>query len=113
MIAFRRLSSGPTIPELMQTEQAVWLAQAHSALSALTWNRLITRGRMQACLLGATLILAAARVFLRSRLIEPAVAASAFQAASRLSRAGMTFWRHSRRTKSDVRSRPYTRQEHT
>ncbi len=48
MIAFRRLSSGPTIPELMQTEQAVWLAQAHSALDTFTWHRFIARGQMQA-----------------------------------------------------------------
>lgn len=96
MIAFRRLSSGPTIPELMRIEQDSLLASVLRALEAFAWHRLVARGRMRLCFLGATLILATARILLRLCLIEATAAASAFQAASRLSRAGMTFWHQSR-----------------
>ncbi len=96
VIAFRRLSSGPTIPELMRTEQDTLLAPVRRALEAFTWHRLVARGRMRLCFLAAALILATARILLRLCLIEAAAAASAFQAASRLSRAGVMFWHHSR-----------------
>lgn len=52
---------------------------------------------MQLCFFGAALILATARILLRLCLIEPVAAASAFQAVSRLSRAGVMLCHHSRR----------------
>ena len=90
---FERLSSGPTIPELMQAELQDWLARPHLAGSLVAWHRLAERSRLQTCLLGAELVLGSARLLLALRLIEPDSAAGAIAIATRLARTGMRRWR--------------------
>ena len=81
MAMFQRLSSGPTIPDLLQAEAQAW-RQATMRLPT-------RRGQMRACFLAASLVLGAARLLLRLRLIEPRCAGAAFGVATTLTRLGL------------------------
>jgi len=112
MIAFHRLSTVPTIPELLRQDRERWVAQARRALpppwhlptlraggpvraallSAWTW-----RTRMATCFAGADLLLAAARLLNGCGLLSPEGIGAFFAGAERLTRAGMGAWHASRR----------------
>jgi hypothetical protein len=87
MRPFFRLSRGPTIPELIDAELQEWVVGLPQDLAYLSLHC-----RMRACLSTAGFVLCVARVLIKLRLIEPAVAAKAFRLASRFSNVGLTYW---------------------
>jgi hypothetical protein len=93
MIVLRRISTVPTIPELMRAEFEAWSTPVARALLAAAWHRRVGLSGMRACLVGAALVLMAARMLLRLGLVTPACAAGAFQLATRLTRTGLDIWR--------------------
>jgi hypothetical protein len=93
MIVLRRISTVPTIPELMHAEFEAWSTPVARALLAAAWRRPVGVSRMRACFAGATFVLMAARVLLRLGLVTPVCAARAFQLATRLTRIGLDIWR--------------------
>jgi len=112
MTAFQRLSTVPTIPELVRQDRRRWLTQVSLALplpwrlpssgiddpvrAALLsgWTR---RTRMAACFAGAYGLLAAARVLNGYGLLSPQGIGAFFSRAERLTWAGMHVWHALRR----------------
>lgn len=90
MTAFQRLSTVPTIPELLRQDRERWIAQACLALPS-------GHIRMPACFAGADVLLAAARILNGCRLLSPRWIGACFAGAERLTRAGMGAWHASRR----------------
>lgn len=81
MTAFRRLSPGQTIPELMRAELHAWLRAETQLLIG------------QAYFAAASFVLIAARVLLLLGLITPGYAGKTFRIACVLTDAGMATWR--------------------
>ncbi len=110
MTAFQRLSTVPTIPELLRRDRERWLAHAFQRVSrrlpeagvgrplrsALlpAWTR---RTRMAACFAGAEGILAVARVLNGCGLLSPKGIGAFLTGAERLTGAGMGIWHAVRR----------------
>jgi len=112
MTTFHRLSTVPTIPELLRQDRRRWVSHAlhdlsppwrppapraggpvrAAPLSGWTW-----RVRMAACFAGADLLLAAARFLNGCSLLSPIGIGAFFAEAERLTRAGMGAWHASRR----------------
>lgn len=90
MTAFQRLSTVPTIPELLRQDTELWIAQACHVLPP--W-----RVRMAACFAGADVLLAAARLLNGCGLLSPGGIGACFAGAERLTRAGVGIWHASRR----------------
>ena len=82
MVFLRRLSPGPTVPDLMQAELRAWRQDRMHVLSR--------RSRARTCLMAAGLVLGSARILLRLGLIEPECAGQAFRIAARLTRSGLS-----------------------
>jgi hypothetical protein len=125
MIAFRRLSTGPTLPDLIRTaadsQVAAWGRTAPVAVGCrapalmvlqgqnypgLTWQsgplapthvRSVARVILiQACFLGAGIVLAAAHLLLRADLLRSDDATTALRWSSRLTGTAMRLWRRGR-----------------
>jgi hypothetical protein len=125
MLAFHRLSTGPTLPDLIRdaadAQAAAWsrsmplaawcraptvlMLQAQGC-PALRWQsappspqRVRRAGRavgMQVCFASAAIVLATARLLLRAGLLRSNEAATALSWSSRLAAAGMRLWRRGR-----------------
>lgn len=75
----RRLSPGPTIPDLLQAELTAWCAPKWRTLLSAAWPPPIPATTI--CLTAAMLALTTTRTLLRLRLITPECAATAFKLA--------------------------------
>jgi hypothetical protein len=125
MISFQRLSTGPTLPDLIRADADVRAAAACRALPVAVWCRpstlLVLRGRnysalisppgpllpvllrragrtmaIHVCFLAAGGILTAARLLLRAGFLAPDDTALALRWSSGLARTGMRLWRRGR-----------------
>lgn len=89
MIILRRLSPGPTVPELMRAERAAWANARCRTERGQMWREPVRAARCGAYLSCAALLVLAARILLRADLITPDCAVSVLPLVTRLTGAAV------------------------
>ena len=96
-MAFQRLSTVPTVPELLR--QAARERAAKRSRPGRAYRAWPGRAGVAACLAGAAGVLAMARLLNACRLFSPSGIGALLSCADRLARAGMGKWRSGRATR--------------